>query len=369
MTNQHQIIDTIIHFGETQIKGFLEKNQDKVPYPKSLVDQLAVLGLFGINIPEEFGGSKVPISLNLEINRVLSRYWLSLPALYGTHLRANQYIIETGTKEQKKLLLPKMADGSLIFAHAFHEKGRKKPSTFTTFVSRDGNAFLLNGEKEWVTNANDADRIIVVARNDELGGCSAVMLSKSDSGVKIVKDHARRGVEGVSLNRLSLSNVRIEPENIIGGPDHDATEFILDFRAISALNFSARCVGLSESIVGHVENYLLPTERDDISLPVIANRWSELQMKMNAIEHYFHGAVSKFKLGELSKSEAHRTKVFCSGTLQDLVSLARMLTGGTGYASDDHNLIRQLNDAGSLALIDTPNDILLTWSGIEDLNR
>ncbi|MBO9468396.1 acyl-CoA/acyl-ACP dehydrogenase [Tropicibacter sp. R15_0] len=367
MSSQSQIIDTIEKFCASEVVGFLNEHQDSIPYPRDLIEKLAKLGLFGINIPEEYGGSKIPISENLHINRVLSKYWLSIPALYGTHLRANQYFIEIGTEDQKSETLPKMASGELIFAHAFHEKGRKKPATFATSVTKEGNAFLLNGEKEWVTNAEDADRIIVVARNDELSGCSAVVVSKSDPGVKIVKNHSRRGVEGVSLNRLALSNVRVEPENIIGGPDQDATEFISGFRAISSLNFSARCVGLSESIRDMVSGYLLPDQRDEVSLPVIANRWSELQMRHQAIVYYFAGAVSQLRDGGLSKSEAHRTKVFCSATLQEVVSLARMLAGGTGYASDDHSLIRQLNDAGSLALIDTPNDTLLTWAGIEDL--
>lgn len=367
MSNQSQIIDTIEKYCKSEVSKFLDSHQEDIPYPKDLIEGLARLGLFGINIPEQYGGSRIPISENLQINRVLSKYWLSIPALYGTHLRANQYFIEIGTEDQKSTTLPKMATGELIFAHAFHEKAKKRPSTFSTHVKREGSAFVLNGEKEWVTNAEDADKIIVVAKNSELDGCSAVVVSKSDPGVTIVKNHSRRGIEGVSLNRVALSNVRVEPENIIGGPDQDATDFISNFRAISSLNFSARCVGLSESIRDLVSGYLLVDQRDEISLPVIANRWSELQMKHQAIVHYFDGAVRQLRESELNKSEAHRTKVFCSATLQEVVDLARMLAGGTGYASDDHNFIRQLNDAGSLALIDTPNDTLLTWAGIEDL--
>lgn len=108
--------------------------------------------------------------------------------------------------------------------------------------------------------------------------------------------------------------------------------------------------------------------RDGYAKGVIFYKWSEIQMLKESITAYFDRSVSLNSEGKLTKAGAHRTKVFCSQTLQDLVTRARMLCGGTGYASDDHYLIRQLNDAGSLSLIDTPNDILLTWSGMEELN-
>ncbi len=366
--SQNQVIETIDRFCQTKIVDFLNTHAESLPYPKQIINDLAELGIFGINIPSEYGGSKLSISLNLEINRILSKYWLSIPALYGTHLRSNQYLIEIGTKEQKDTLLPKMADGSIIFAHAFHEKGKKNPLSFSTILKDDGQSFVLNGQKEWVTNAENSDRIIVVARNEEATECYAVMISGSDPGVTILKNYARRGIEGVSLNRLVFSNVKIEPYQIIGGPGKDASNFISDFRAISSLNFSARCVGISESITEQVAVYLMPSERDEVSLPVIANRWSELQMINKSIVAYFESSVNQYRNGELSKSDAHRTKVFCSMKLQEVVSKAQMLTGGTGYASDDHQLIRRLNDAGSLALIDTPNDTLLTWSGLNDFD-
>lgn len=163
MSQQDPIIQELEKFCSQEITSFFNAHKDTIPYPSDIVRQLSELGLFGINIPEEFGGSKLPISLNLEINRVLSKYWLAIPALYGTHLRANQYYLELGNPEQKSTMLPKMASGEQITAHAFHEKGKKQPATFATNVKRNGNSYILNGEKEWVTNAENATQIIVVA--------------------------------------------------------------------------------------------------------------------------------------------------------------------------------------------------------------
>lgn len=185
--------------------------------------------------------------------------------------------------------------------------------------------------------------------------------------MSIIADHDRQGLKGISLNRVSFNDVKLEPENFIGSPETDATEFISDFRLISSLNFSARCVGVAESLLKLARPYIMENQRDKYALPVIAYKWSELVMEQTAITFYFSGSVALMRNQNLSKSDAHRTKVFCSSTLQSVVSKVRMLTGGTGYASDDYTLLRQLNDAGSLALIDTPNDTLLTWAGLRDL--
>ena len=368
------ILQEITNFCEKEIAPFLSKARDNLVYPGEIISGMADIGLFGINIPEQYGGSKLPISLNLEINKILSRYWLSIPALYGTHLRANQYLIDLGTEKQKNKYLPRMASGELIASHAYHEKAIRNPLNFDTNIKKEAGKFILTGTKEWVTNAYDSDFIIVVAKRldcgtENLPHCSAVIVKKNDIGIKLAPEHYRTGVKGVSLCRVSFNAVEVSEESFIGGKDRCALNFISQFRAISSLNFAARCVGLSESITELTRPYIMISHRDEQSKGVIAYKWAELLMLKEAVDGFFQRSVSLNSSKKLTKSEAHRTKVFCSQTLQEIVSRARMLTGGTGYASDDHNLIRQLNDAASLALIDTPNDILLTWSGKEELDE
>ncbi len=369
----NDVLDEIDLFCKKEVVSYLSSNRGKPKYPKNIIRKMGEIGLFGINIPEEFGGSKLPISLNLQINRTISKYWLALPALYGTHLRANQYFLELGTAEQKANYLPRMATGENIAAHAYHEKAIKDPLKFRTNISEESGKFLLSGTKEWVTNAQDCDFMIVVARRlcanqPEKEMCSAVIIDKGMEGVSICDEHHRRGIEGVSLARVNFNNVQLEESNFIGGSGVSALEFISNFRPISSLNFAARCAGVAETIVAMTRPYLMIEERDEVAKGVIYYKWSEIQMINESISSYFEQSVIKNREGKLSKSEAHRTKVFCSQSLQDLVSKARMLCGGTGYAGDDFLLVQQLNDAGSLSLIDTPNDILLTWSGRDDLN-
>ena len=371
MEKNNDVLDLIENFCKKEIIPHVSCDPEKIAYPKDIIKGLSEIGLFGINIPAEYGGSTLPISQNLEINRILAKYWLGIPAMYGTHLRSNQYFLELATDQQKSNFLPKMASGEKIAAHAFHEKGIKDPNLFKTKITKESDgSFLLNGEKEWATNAEDANFIIVVAKKEGFSesGSAALIIERDMPGVNIVKDHFRSGMKGISLNRVSFSNVNLQEKDFIGGHATDATSFISDFRAISSLNFSARCVGIAENIVDRVRPYLLPKSRSSEALPVISYKWSEVLMILQSMSFYFEGSVRKNSKQPLSKSEAHRTKAFCSSQLQILVAKSRMLAGGTGYASDDYHLIRQLNDAGSLQLIDTPDDTLLTWTGLEDVN-
>ena len=367
------ILDEIELFCKKEVVPYLSSTKGQPDYPASILRKMGEIGLFGINIPEEFGGSKLPISLNLQVNRIISKYWLALPALYGTHLRANQYFLELGTAEQKSNYLPQMASGESIVAHAYHEKAIKDPLKFRTQISEKDGKFFLSGTKEWVTNARDCDFMIVVARNlcanqPKKSMCSAVIIDKKMEGVSICDEHHRRGIEGVSLARVNFNNVHLDESSFIGGSKISALEFISSFRPISSLNFAARCAGVAETLVEMTKPYLMLDERNEEAKGVIYYKWSEIQMIKESISSYFEQAVVKNREGNLSKSDAHRTKVFCSQSLESLVSKVRMLCGGTGYASDDFLLVQQLNDAGSLSLIDTPNDILLTWSGKDDLN-
>lgn len=368
------ILNEIIDFCEHEINSFLDKFKGELPYPAQLIDRMGQLGLFGINIPEQFGGSEIPISLNLKINQILSRYWLAIPALYGTHLRTNQYFLELGTQVQKAKFLPKMAKGELIAAHAYHEKAIRQADNFKTVIRERNGKFFLTGTKEWVTNAQHCNFMVVVARRErtndsKLPNCSAVIVWPNSPGLALADEHYRKGIEGISLRRVNFNEIEISEDDFIGGKETCALNFISQFRPISSLNFAARCVGIAESLIELIKPYLMIEERDELSKGVIYHKWAELLMIKESIAAYFENSVALNELGRLTNSQAHRTKVFCSKSLQDLVTYGRMLSGGTSFASDDYSLIRQLNDAGSLSLIDTPNDILLTWSGKEELTN
>lgn len=369
----NHVLEKIETFGEQDVTPFLLENQNQSTYPQKLLSKMADIGLFGINIPEAYGGSKIPAPLNLPINRTLSRYSLVLPALYGIHLRASQYFVGLGTEQQKQDYLPKMTAGEIIATHAYHEKAVREPEKFATNLQEKNGKMLLNGTKEWVINAHNCDTIIVIAKRIHQSNssnspiCSAVIIRKDMQGVEVVTEHNRLGLDGVSLSQVKFNNVEIPPELIIGGLEACAHKIATQYQPMPFLNFSARATGVAESIVNLARTHLALEKRDSATLGVMHYKWSEIQMLKESIIAYFEHALAQHKAGSFSKEKAYRTKVFCSQTLSELVSKTKAICGGSGYANGDVLLLQQFRDAASLIFIDTPNDVLLSLSGKSEL--
>lgn len=361
-------------FCKDEVLPFIS-SASKNDYPHELLKRIGELGLFGFNIPKEFGGSSLPANLNIPINRLLSHYSLALPALYGIHLRASQYFTALGTEEQKKVYLTEMAKGKLISTHAYHEKSIRSPKSFTTAIYKKGEKYLLSGTKEWVINAHNCDFMVVIARqesnkiSDNSPICSAVIVDRNKVGLTISEEYVRRGLKGISLSRVTFSNVEIDPSEIIGGEYTCASMTALQYSPMPLLNFSARAVGVAESIAELIKKNILDKPNGHSKKDIISYKWSEIQMIKESIVAFFESSLALQKEDNLTQAHAYRTKVFCTKALVRLVEKASMLCGGAGYASDDYLLIQQLEDAASLIFIDTPNDILLTIAGKVELEQ
>ncbi|MEO0444327.1 MAG: acyl-CoA dehydrogenase family protein [Pseudomonadota bacterium] len=365
----HPIFAQLIDFCETDVNSFIKNKTHNTPYPKALISRMADMGLFGVNLPEKYGGSKIPALLNIPINRLLSRYWLGLPALYGIHLRSSQYLIAIGTQEQQQTIVPNMAKGQLITTHAYHEKGIRDPHKFSTRLIKSNNHYVLSGTKEWVINVHNANTIVVIAKTDNPDSiCNAVLINQGTPGMRIEENYYRRGLHGVSLSRIHFDNVNLSEEHIVGGHSACAFKTATDFQAMPYLNFSARAVGVAESIVDLLKPYLRYSQRESAAKTMIEYRWAEIQMIKESIIAYFEQSVALHKAKKLTESRAYRTKAFCTQTLVKLSNKAGTLCGGSGYAGDNQRLIQQLIDAESLSFIDTPNEILIGLSGACELN-
>jgi len=147
----------LIEFCHKDVVKFVDKQRSNFAYPHELLPKMRELGFFGINIPTEFGGSKISPIQNLITNRELAKIWLPLTTLYGIHLRANQYFISLANHKQKQHFLPLLAKGECILTHAFHEKSVREPEKFATQLSTAKNNLLLNGTKDWVINVRHCD--------------------------------------------------------------------------------------------------------------------------------------------------------------------------------------------------------------------
>src|ERR1051325_6311991 len=159
-----QLAAVAARFVQEDVLPYLNVAGHEDQYPLELVQKLGSLGFLGMNIPPEFGGLGLDRPTMMDIDVELGRGWLSLGALLGSHLRASFYFLKCGTKNQQQEYLPRLANGELVGAHAYNEQGNRKLSRFRTTLSRQGDTYLLNGIKDWVTNAQNASFMIAIAR-------------------------------------------------------------------------------------------------------------------------------------------------------------------------------------------------------------
>jgi alkylation response protein AidB-like acyl-CoA dehydrogenase len=342
-------------------------NEEK--YPEPLIQKMSQLGFLGMNIPEEYEGLALGRPDTIAVNIALGKGWLALGALLGTHLRGCFYFIKRGTEDQRAAFLPKMAVGQVIAAHAYHEQANRSPLRFRTTLRREGSDYILDGLKDWVTNARHADILIVIARSElpEHGGKPvAVIVPQASQGLFIGPELPRPGVKGVSLCSVQFNQVRVDPdEALIGGIDSDIIGFINTFKTASSLNFSARAVGAAESVLKECGNFLHARDPAAEGRDVIVYRFGEVATQIEAAAALLDRAVVGQSHSASEEALAYMAKVQATSTLQECLAVCMMLKGGAGYASPTDSLDRIYRDAASLPLIDTPNDVLLSRIGAD----
>ncbi|GAA1937888.1 acyl-CoA dehydrogenase family protein [Kitasatospora viridis] len=364
-------LDRIAQFARQEIGPYLAAHpEDRYPLP--LVRRLAQLGAFGAAVPTQHGGgdwSRRDIAL---IGYELGRGWQPLAGLVSTHLKLCRQVSEHGTPQQRERWLGAMARGESVFARAYHEQGIAHPAQLRTRAIRRGRVAVLDGRKSWVTNARNADRVLVIARSGN--AAVGVLVDPGRPGVTIGPELPRPGLLGVSLAEIAFADYEFDPEDdVLGGWDHDLTQSLL---ANDVTSYTARAVGSADAVLEHAVRFVrdgLAHRSADVQ-GAIRLRMGELAAKVAVMRTVWHALLDPRPPADGTPPEAPNppmtsavAKVFCTATLQDVVREAATLCGGAGYAAADHALGRHYRDALALPIIGAPNDVLLSRIGEREL--
>jgi alkylation response protein AidB-like acyl-CoA dehydrogenase len=355
------ILSQVQEFVRVEVEDYLSTH-DEVDYPQELVIRLCDLGVFGANVPRRYGGLGLEPADVAGVIYELSRGWQSLASLVGTHLKLSQNVLRDGTERQKDTLLPTMVTGDQIYARAYHEQGRNGPEYLRTSVKYLGAVGVLNGHKNWVTNARNADKIIAIARGQN--AVHAVVVDPHRPGVLIGKELKRPGMWGVSLAEVTFSDYEFDPDrDVLGGRDYDITESILGH---DMTGYVTRALGSADAVYTWALRFVRQFigQRPSETQGAINLRVGELSTYVSAIRAVWRDVTSLSP--RISSDEA---KVFCSTTLHEIIRIAAMLGGGAGYAGHDSTLTRHYRDTLALQIVGAPNDVLLSRIGIRELTR
>lgn len=336
-------------------------------YPTEIVDGLKELGLFGMTVPEEYGGLNLdPVSFAIVFEE-LSRGWMGIAGVLGSHSLSCRMIAMHGTVEQKQKYLPDLATGRRRTG-----VGLTEPDAGTdlqgirTRAVRDGDHYVINGTKTWITNARHADPLPVLVKTDTSAepahrGMSVLLVEQGTPGFEVLKDIGKLGYKGTESCEITLQDVRVPAENLLGGSEGRGMQQVLSALEWGRVNIAARSVGLAQRAFDEALAY--SKQRVAFDKPI--NEFQAIQLTLasmatdvQAARLMAYWAASAVADGR-ADGETGMAKIFCSEVAITATLNAMKVHGGYGY-STEYEIERLYRDAPLMSIGEGTNDVLRT---------
>ena len=334
-------------------------------YPQELVDKMAEMGLFGIMIPEEYGGLGLDYTTFALIFEELSKGWMSLTGPLGTH-HILAYVISTyGTEEMKQRFLPKMAEGVIRGGLALTEPGGGSDmQNLQTSAVKDGEEYVINGNKMFISNGASGNAFAVLARTDKTAnpphrGISCFVVEKPAAGFTVAQKLDKLGYRGIDTTELVFDNVRIPTENLVGDVEGRGFGQVMSGLEGGRINVAARAVGVATAAFDAAIKYA--QQRESFGQPIaqhqaIQLKLAEMATNIEAARLLTYEAARKKDSGERVDLEAGMAKLFASEMCGEVTMEAMRIHGGYGYIKD-YPLERYYRDAPLMIIGEGTNEI------------
>lgn len=333
---QNMLRETVRDFTNNEIKPIAAKIDLEGKIPKDLIKKMAELGFLGISFPEEYGGGGFGEVGYCIMQEEIARGCMSTATFIGAHQSIGSNTIYLGgNEEQKKKYLVPLAQGEKIAAFGLTEAQAGSDSFhLKTKADLDGNEWVINGEKLWITNGGIADIISLYARTEK--GISAFIVETSTPGFKAGPPEKKMGIRGSVTNALSFENVRIPKENLLGT---DGRGFLLAMKTLDAgrLGLGAACLGVSKELLELSTKYA--KERVQFDHPIAQFQAIQFMLADMAVMIYnmesivYRTAVDYDLKKDISRQSAI-VKLYCSEALDRIVDFAVQIHGGMGYSQE-----------------------------------
>jgi alkylation response protein AidB-like acyl-CoA dehydrogenase len=369
---QQEIVGTIREFVEREVVPVASELEHADEYPTGLVETMKELGLFGVTIPEEHGGLGLDLTTYALIQVELSRGWMSLSGVLNTHFISAWMIQTQGTEEQRRAYLPRMATGELHFAYSMTEPhAGSDVQAIRTRAVREGDEYVITGQKMWATNGLRAGGVMLLAKTDPDAdpphrGMTAFIVEKKPGrseqpGLLIPTPLRKLGYKGVESTELVFDGFRTPASSILGGEEQEGQGFkqFMGGIELGRVNIAARAVGIATAAFEAAIRYA--QEREAFGKPIAQHQAIQLKLaqmatKIEASRLLMLQASRKKDAGERADLEAGMAKLFATETAEEVALEAMRIHGGYGY-SQEFLVERLYRDAPVLILGEGSNEI------------
>ena len=338
-----QIVDLVRDFVRRDVEPVASRYDHEDVYPTELVDTMRELGLFGITIPEEYGGLGLDHVTLAIIFEELSKGWMSVCGPIGTHLLMSAIIAEHGTEDQKYRILPGMATGEIRGGLGLTEpEAGSDVQGIRTTATRDGEEYALNGRKMFITNAENGNAYAVLAKTDvhanpPYRGMSCFIVRKPNPGLSVGQHIDKLGYRGVDTGELIFDNCRVGAEDLIGGEEGIGFHQVMSGLESGRVNVAARAVGVATAAFEAAISYA--QRRRSFGVPIadhqaIQLKLAEMGTKIEAARLLTMSAASKKDAGERVDLAAGMAKLYASEICGEVAMDAMRIHGGAGYTKE-----------------------------------
>jgi butyryl-CoA dehydrogenase len=369
---REEIVAAVREWVEREVYPVASDYEHADEYPEPLVEDMKRMGLFGVTIPEEYGGLGLDLLTYVLIQVELSRGWMSLSGVLNTHFISAWMIRTYGTDEQRERLLPRMATGEVRFAYSMTEPhAGSDVQAIRTRAVRDGDGYSITGQKMWATNALRAGAIMLLAVTDPNAeprhrGMTAFIVEKEPEveelpGLRIPGTLRKLGYKGVETTELVFDGFRVPAHSVLGGADgvNQGFAYFMGGIELGRVNIAARAVGIATRAFEEAIAYA--QQRETFGKPIAQHQAVQLKLaqmatKIEAARLLTMQAAEKKNAGERADLEAGMAKLFATETAEEVALEAMRIHGGAGY-SQELVVERIYRDAPVLILGEGSNEI------------
>ena len=373
---QVEILSTVRGFVEKEILPYATDLEHKDEFPEAIVEGMKEMGLFGLMIPEEYGGLGESLLTYALVVEQIARGWMSVSGVINTHFIVAYMLMHHGTEEQKSSLLPRMAAGDLRGGFSMSEPGcGSDVAAIKSKAVRDGDEYVLDGQKMWLTNGARAGLIATLVKTDE--GSDSVYrnmatflvekepgFGETAQGITIPGKIEKMGYKGVETTEMIMEGARLPASAILGGEDGRGKGFyqMMDGVEVGRVNVAARACGISirafELAIAYAQ------QRATFGKPIaqhqaIQFKLAEMATKVEAAHALMVNAARLKDAGKRNDVESGMAKLLASEYCSEITQESFRIHGGYGY-SKEYEIERLMREAPFLLIGEGTSEIQKT---------
>ncbi|MCW2666153.1 MAG: isovaleryl-CoA dehydrogenase [Frankiales bacterium] len=359
-----EVVALVRQFVEDKVRPVARELDHTDTYPGQLIEQMKQMGIFGLAIPEPWGDAQVSTPCYAAVTAELARGWMSLAGAMGGHTVVAKLLLAYGTDAQKDAYLPRMATGEVRATMALTEPGGGSDlQAMRTTARLDGDEYVVNGSKTWITNARHSSLIALMCKTDPAArpahkGVSILLVEKGP-GFTLSRDLPKLGYKGVESCELAFDDFRVPASTLLGGVPGEGFPQMMRGLEIGRIQVASRALGVGQAALDDSVRYA--QERESFGKQIwehqsVGNYLADMVTSLTAARQLIMYAARCYDSGRRADMEAGMAKLFASETAMKIALDAVRIHGGYGY-STEFDVERYFRDAPLMIVGEGTNEI------------